>query len=171
MMGNKRVISGLKWAQVLADRPKCIPIGRARGVKAFGVRYEKTLAKQFPSEARGKWFEFEDRNGLGFCQVDLLLGQLGRLIVLEAKYTWTLAGHVELETLYLPVVEEAFGLPVKGVQVCRNLTPQTLDVAEIFHSVESAARAGGGRSVWHWMGDTTVVPRKRANDPWMELGL
>jgi hypothetical protein len=168
---TKRVISGLRWAKALADRPSCIPVGRARGVKAFGVRYERAVGKQFPREARGRWFEYEDRNGLGYCQVDLLLGQLGRLIVVEAKYTWTLAGHEELETLYLPVVEKAFGLGVCGVVVSRNLTRETLSFATVFHSIETAAMTSAKRAVWHWMGDTAVQPRNRTNDPWMELGL
>lgn len=168
---TKRVISRLRWAKALTERPRCIPVGRARGVKAFGVRYEKAVGKQFAQESRGRWFEYEDRNGLGYCQVDLLLGQLGRLIVVEAKYTWTLAGHEELETLYLPVVEEAFGVPVKGVVVSRNLTRETLDYAVVHHRIEDAAACQAARSAWHWMGDTAVAPRNRANDPWMELGL
>lgn len=167
----KRVISGLRWAKALAGRPACIPHGRARGVKAYGIRYEKAIGKQFSAESRGRWFEYEDREGRGYCQVDFLLGQLGRLVVVEAKYTWTLDGHRELETLYLPVVEEAFGLPARGVVVARNLTADTLDYAEVFHRVEDAASAGAKRSVWHWMGDVGVQPRNRGKDPWMALGL
>ena len=153
----KRQISGLKSAVALVGRPKCIPLGRPRGQKAWGIRYEREIAKRLPMASKGMWFKFEDRNGPGFCQVDFLLSLVGYMIVLESKYTWTLDAHVELETLYLPVVEMALRQKTQGVVVCKSVTVQTPKHATIYGDLTEISR-GAGRPVWHFLGKMAPQP-------------
>lgn len=148
-----RRISGLIWAHACA-RPSCIPVGRPRGVKASGLRYETALQGQIPGSIRGQWFQFCDRNGLGYCQTDLLMGWEGHACVLECKYSWTQEGHDQLEFLYLPVVREAVQRPVLGLQVCRRLVPAVAQAGvQVCSSLEEALHgsASGRRTAWHWL--------------------
>lgn len=154
-----RIISGLKWATPLEAKPACIPNGRARGKKAYGVRYERALARAIPEAEHGRWFEFEDRAGRGFCQTDLLLQRKAFCVVLEAKYSWVAEGHSQIEHLYRPVVERAIGKPVLGVVVCRSIVgaPKSVAIAsELESAIELALR--GGWVVLHWLGGTVLQP-------------
>ena len=147
----KKTIVGLKWAKVLDSRPKGIPVGKPRGAKAYGVRYERALASAAPWLVRGTWFEFEDKNGPGLCQTDFLSSG-APIVVLETKYTWTEDGHVELEKLYLPIVEAVWGGSPVGIVVSKNLTPR-VPSRSICASFEEAIEIGRSRrSVLHWIG-------------------
>lgn len=147
-----RQIQGLKWASP-CERPQGIPKSRPRGAKAAGLRYEKALAKALPAAKHGQWFEFEDRNGRGWCQTDLLLIRDHEVVILEAKYTWTQEGHFQVNGLYRPVVEIAFGKPAVGVVVCKVLTQQTPREG-ISGTMEGAVLAWRtyGHGIWHWLG-------------------
>jgi len=151
-MGH-RVVVGLKWARP-CGRPGCIPRSRPRGAKAQGVRYERALAKALPAARHGQWWEFEDRNGLGFCQTDLIWEADGRMVVLEVKYTWVWSGHTQLEQLYRPVVEAATGMGVSGIVVCKNLIPEiprTVHVTGELGAALGLAKAGALCAL-HWLG-------------------
>lgn len=132
-----RRIRGLKWARELTRRPNCIPLGRPRGLKALGVRYEKALAKALPEADHGRWFEYEDEGGHGYGQADFILGcavasSLTRqTILLEAKYTWTREGHDQMEWLYGPLVRATRRLEARPgtILVCRALTAETRNLA------------------------------------------
>ncbi len=155
----KRQIEGLRWAKELPTRPACVPIGRPRGQKAWGIRYERSVGAELPDGSRmGIWFEFQDSNGRGFCQVDGLVPMgLGCVGVLEIKYTWTQSAFDELRWLYLPVVAFALGVRVKGVQVCKVLTPQ----AQWVSGDLKGALAGAGLATWHCLGLTPKARRPR----------
>lgn len=157
-----RTVQGLKWAKAI-ERPKCIPVGRARGAKAQGLRYERSLAKALPCAKHGQWFEFEDRNGRGFCQVDLMLQLLSGILILEAKYTWTAEGHLQIEELYSPVVSAAWGMPVAGLVVCKKLLPGMPGVS-VAGDLDTALHyiARGQRTVLHWLGGVTLARPKLA---------
>jgi hypothetical protein len=132
-------------------------------VKALGVKYEKDLRKALGTRARaGVWFEFEDRYGLGWCQVDFLVPELG--VVLEAKYTWKAEAHQELSGLYLPVVSAALG-PCKGIVVCRNLLPECASIP-VFGDLISAVESSRPRVILHWREETPAwgtAPRVALN--------
>jgi hypothetical protein len=155
----KRQLNGLKWAKRLIGRPAGIPIGRPRGAKAAGIRYEKAIGAELSEARRGVWFEFEDRNGPGWCQVDFLLPWASRAIVLEAKYTWIEDAHLELERLYVPIVEAAgFARPI-GIVVARRLIPG-MDRILVRDSLSEAIEAAGrGRSVLHWIAHGPLLRR------------
>lgn len=154
---SPRRISGLRWARP-CPRPDCIPQGRPRGAKALGVRYEKTLAKALPAASHGQWFEFEDRQGHGWCQVDLMLERNAGIGLVEVKYTWTQEGHAQLELLYRPVVEAALDKSTVGVVACKALTHETprraiaASLAEAFQR-----RIDHGHGVWHWLPQAGLV--------------
>ena len=160
-MDSKREIHGLKWSRRLHAKPNCIPSGRPRGAKAAGLRYERQLALAFPSFEHGVWFEFEDLNGHGYCQVDFLIEFPRIVTILEVKYTWTIEGHLQLERLYEPVVRVALEKFAEGIVVCKRLVPEAMRGATICPDFESA-RGVLGRPVWHWLGAASRRPRKRA---------
>lgn len=147
---SHRKITGLKWARP-CSRPNSIPVGRPRGAKAAGLRYERALASAVPNATHGQWFEFEDANGRGHCQPDLILFFDSIVIVLESKYTWTLAGHRQIEELYIPVLQEVYRRKVYGGVVCKVLTP--ICDARISSDLETfIAEIKFGRAVLHWIG-------------------
>lgn len=169
----KRVIVGLKWARELEKKPEGIPNGRSRGQKAYGVRYEKALAKAFSSARRGVWYEFEDKNGPGCCQVDFLLERASGLTIFECKYTWTEAGHLELEKLYLPVVQMARGKPTNGLVVVKNLV-ENMGNVRICGDLDLALASAGvnRRVVWHWLGaNVPAGPSLRGSLSLRDIGL
>lgn len=153
-----RRIKGLKWAQQCA-RPKCIPKGRARGACAQGLRYERSLAKRLPLAEHGQWFEYEDSNGLGYCQPDLIVKLPDRTWgVIEVKYTWVPEAHLQIEALYLPVIEAARQEPVCGVVACKRLVEGmrgTTVTGDLWHAFQLSAE--GRRPVFHWLGKASVM--------------
>lgn len=155
-----RVIRGLISAEP-ASRPKNLPKSRPRGRKAAGLRYERDLAEGLCAALtgiypvwHGQWFKFLDANGPGFCQPDILLKTDLGTAVLEAKYTWTEAGHVQIGKLYVPVLEKACpGMPAFGIVVCKVLRPEVCP-DWICRDLQSAIiRASSGeKTVLHWVG-------------------
>lgn len=149
-------IRGLRWARV-ASRPPTIPFSRAVGAKAAGLRYERSLARGIYQAKHGQWWEYEDRDGPGWCQTDVILDQGGLVVVLEAKYTWTEVGDRQLSNLYLPVVSLALELPTVGVQVCKVLTTETprgLVRATLADAIALART--GAKPCLHWLGANLV---------------
>lgn len=144
-------------ARALAEKPDCIPIGRPRGAKALGVRYERQLAKHLgPKALHGPWFECQTPSGHRYCQPDFVvdLGGEAGLLVLEAKLTWVAEGHVKLRDLYVPVVEQAIGRPAIGLVVCKNVVPDTVLSAHVCGTLGQALAVAreGMWAVWQWRG-------------------
>ena len=163
-----RVISQIRDAEA-CERPKGLPKSRARGVKARGIKYERDLAAAIPSARHGQWFRFEDGNGPGCCQTDLLLETQWGLAILEAKLTWTWEGHRQLDQLYIPVLRQAYssawaGKPphIFGLVVCKVLTPdlnlhRDWICRDLYGALSRAAE--GKRTVLHWMGQILLPDR------------
>jgi hypothetical protein len=151
---SHRIIIGLQRAEKLAKRPSFIPAGRPRGVKALGVRYERSLARSMPWMTPGQWWRFVDGEGEGWCQTDLIVERGNFSLVLEAKLSWVAEGHSQLEKLYKPVVERALGKPMLGIVVTKYLKPNIPRWVKVEGDFESALRASaaGRPSVWHWLG-------------------
>lgn len=146
-MTHRKVV-GLRWAR-LGDGPS-LPMRRPRGAKALGIRYERALARALPSAIHGQWWEYEDLNGHGWCQTDLILLVGSEIVVLEAKYSWVEKGHEQMEELYLPVVSMALGQTPLAIQVCKNLRYGARHVSPDLASALALARRS--RSVLHWLG-------------------
>lgn len=142
---------------VATSRPSVIPVGRPRGAKLAGLRYERTLAKALPAAKHGQWFQYMDSTGrVRYCQTDLLLSWGGDLLVLECKYTWTLEGHRQLETLYVPILRHLCGLRhVAGFVVAKRLTDEVRRSRIVVTgdlTVAAKAAREGHRVCWHWLG-------------------
>lgn len=153
-MGHRQ-ISGLKWAREHAGRPEGIPVGRPRGAKRQGVKYERDLAKAIGSAAwHGKWFEFVDANGHGWCQPDFLMRVGENIVILEAKYTWVPEARGQVLQLYKPVVEATYGLRAVGVTVCKNLVSGMANcrvTGDLAEAIRWALTARGPEVVWQWL--------------------
>jgi len=165
-----REVVGLKWAKILEKRPRAIPEAkRVSGAKLAGLRYERALAKSLPL-AHGVWWEFEDRNGPGWCQTDFVGTSGAWVVVLEAKWTWTHEAEEQLFGLYLPVVAKALRVPlgrVIPVVVCKKLIrglsrpirPSLQEALEVSYESSSAV---AGCAVWHHLGG---VPLLKGSSP------
>lgn len=160
---SHRVVSGLKWAKALDGRPRGIPIGRARGAKRHGVKYERDFAKAVgPSAWHGKWFEFVDSNGHGHCQPDFLMRVGDSIVILECKYSYVAEARSQLTRLYKPVVEAAFGAKAVGITVCKNLTsqmPNTKVTSDLGEAVRLALTRDSREIVLHWLAGPAFVAR------------
>ena len=141
-----RTLHGLIWARPIS-RPANLPVARPRGVKKQGILYEGKLAGVLEGAKRGQWFEFCDRQGLGICQPDFILGRDGEAVVLEAKYTWVPEAHYQFGQ-YVEVVRMALQRPARGIVVCRRLRPNMGH--PIVSSLEEAIAQP--EAVWHWIG-------------------
>lgn len=149
-----RRIEGLRWARK-AERPPGFAGGRVRlrGWKQQGVLYEKAVAGALPEAEKGTWWEFEDQNGLGWCQTDLILVGTRSVLVLECKLSATADAWVQLEGLYQPVVRVALGLEVVGMQVAKVIRPGMVPgvvVGDLVSGMEVVR--SGRRPLVHWKG-------------------
>jgi len=146
-----RIVSGLKSA-VPIDRPKCIPRSRPRGVRSLGLRFERQLAAALPEANHGQWFEYEDDNGKGYCQTDLIISFEDHLAVLECKLSNVESAYRQLNELYLPVVRRAYGRRVAGIVVTRHVT-QVKRKNDICESLKLALRfSRTSIPVFHYIG-------------------
>lgn len=150
-------VQGLSWARQ-SERPKAMPIGRPRGAKAAGVRFERLVAKAMPQAKHGLWWEFVDASGRHWCQTDLVLEGRDSVLVVECKYTWTRDAQRQLEGLYLPVVSWVRGKPAYGVQLCKVLTPEATGVCPTLEDALALARSGAA-ATWHWIPGTPLRTR------------
>lgn len=145
-----RQIIGLRSA-VPCGRPAVIPKSRPRGAKAEGLRYEKLAAKALPGANHGQWFAFEDLNGPGYCQPDLIWNRPGEIWVADCKLTWTPYAFAQLGELYVPVLEKAYGRRVRPLIIAKHLTRET-PVSSIVGSVSEAIISPHPFPVVHWIG-------------------
>lgn len=154
-----RIVQGLVQAEVLSERPKCIPVSRPRAAgKKAGLRYERALGRQLPQAQHGKWFRYMDYEGWHYCQPDYILPLGDEIVILECKYTWTPEAYMQIEGLYVPVVGRALGRPTWGVQVCKRLLPASRSsvIRGDLASALVAARQGH-RACLHWLGDSPLM--------------
>ncbi len=154
----------ITYAKMLDSRPLCIPIGRPRGVKAKGIRYEnivgRALLERFPKHgiSLGQWFEYCDVNGRGYCQVDVLIYRVAddSYVACEIKLTDTPSAQQQLQLLYLPVIQAATNRRVSAMIIARNVTPQSRDIHDDFRNAVRAS-IDGIVPVWHFLGRGKVA--------------
>jgi hypothetical protein len=115
-----RRIIGLKTAARLLTSP--FPKSHLTERQKKGLAFEKKvvarLEELWPGRVlHGPWFEFEDANGHGYCQADVLVNRGDWLMIVEAKLTQQEKAWLQLEGLYMPVVELLWpGVPLARVQ-------------------------------------------------------
>lgn len=154
-MGH-RVVKGLKWARLSPDGPFASGIKRPRGAKREGLRYEKQIANAFAGTAKhGQWITFEDKNGLGWAQPDILFPKGNELFVLEAKYTWVPEAHTQIGQLYLPLLEAVFeSSRIFGIVMVKALVPAAKRhfICSTMERAMEIARMSGEAPVMQWLG-------------------
>jgi len=158
----KRIIVGKCTAQRLAMRPKCIPVGRPRGIKAAGIRYEKTLLKalllRFPKSGLdiSPWYEYWDANGRGYCQPDLVVYdvQHDRYVIVEIKLTNYVQADNTLNGLYVPVLAAAHDTVPAAMIIVRHLSPgiNLSRVHDTFSAAFCASFTSSPAPIWHYLG-------------------
>lgn len=160
--GPHRSICGLKLAVPLAARPSCIPNSKPSSLsssKQAGLRLEKQLQAALPGSIRGQWFSYQDDNGPGVCQPDLLYPFLPYfLCVIEIKYTLVPGAHQKLNSLYIPVVQAALRKPCAGVVIVKNLDPRYRR-GRIYTDLKAAADAAFDRgfpTLVQWSGQALL---------------
>ena len=118
----------------LADPPFVKQGERRSGRRAQGVRYERLGAGEFltryPGYLPSPWFRFYDREGEKWCQCDGLLINpwQGQISICEFKYQHTEQAHLQLFSIYLPVVAALFApvYRIACVEVCKWFDPAVL---------------------------------------------
>lgn len=158
LLKSHRIVCGLRYA-MLCSRPPKIPHSRPRGSRAQGLRYERALAKALLERGArpGQWFKYEDRNGIGHCQTDIILPLPGAIIIIECKLGNYAKGEAQLRELYLPVARAAFNKPVYGLVACRHLSPELVSPqrrieVSLDHAIESAIAGAPQAPLFHWIG-------------------
>lgn len=145
-MGKRRSLKGLTKAQFIDERPKFIPPqAKLRGAMKKGITYENKVAKYLKALCKGEvihgqWIEYVDRQGLGWCQPDILIVPKTKrhsLVIVECKLTATPRAKNQLKYIYLPALQMIYPKhTIKLVQVCRNLSKGFSDTK--LESIEEA---------------------------------
>lgn len=150
-----RVIEGLKWAKP-CERPQFIRASRPKGLKALGLRFErsvgKALQKHYQEVKSGQWWQYADVNGLGWCQTDHLINLSGAVIAVECKLTEAEEGREQLLRLYFPILKHVFEREVVGVVVLRHLTRETRRELIADGLVSAIRRANSVPMTVQWLG-------------------
>ena len=130
MQKRRNIIRGLRWAKALDERPGFISSPRIKGIQRAGLIYENRIANYMKAlygdkVLHGQWYHFEDKRGLGWCQPDIIiLPNRSRkfLLVIECKLKATKKAWVQLNYLYLPILERLYPqVEIRLVQVVKNL--------------------------------------------------
>lgn len=124
-MTEYRKIAGLLWARQISKPAWAQLNSGLYGTKSQGLAYEKKVSKAFPLAKRNLWFGFQDANGNGICSTDLVLDLGSEVLIIECKLTDTPKAVAQLQELYIPVVEKAWGHKARGVVIAKNLTSYT----------------------------------------------
>ncbi len=158
---SHRVVKGLKWAR-LDDVGPGFSASRARGAKRAGLKYEKDLAKAFgPKAAHGRWIKFEDQNGIGFAQPDILYPNGKELFIVESKYTWVPEAHTQIALLYQPLLECIYAdAKIFGIVACKVLTQFGAAKRVVCSDMDQAMNfaRGGEVPILHWIGTGPLWP-------------
>lgn len=151
----------IEWARA-CDRPACIPVGRPRGAKAQGVRYEHALARAWPEAVHGQWWSYGQGGQQRYCQTDLLLAGPKAAWIVEVKLSWTPQAKQSLDEVYVPVVACALGRPAFGLTATQRLRRgmQGVVLGDLDEALEAASR--GWNVIWHWLPGTPLRAARAA---------
>ena len=150
-----RVVSELVWAEFVDQAP---PHAQAtkKGFSAIqreGLRYESSFvdflrAAPKPDDAMvlaGPWIRFEDSGGIGHAQPDAILLSPRGAYIFECKLSERNRAWQQLYQLYTPLLRNLLRVPLRRVQVCRNLKGLSPNVA-----IATSAKELRDNCIWHW---------------------
>ncbi len=128
-----RKVRGLSWAEWREKGPFIRPTARnqRRSIKA-GLTYERQVGRLIQRKIKsgnklegrlllGQWILYADSSGVHWAQPDIVLVCRDFVLLLECKLTQCDNGDAQMLETYKPLLEKLYSLPVKCVQVCRNL--------------------------------------------------
>jgi hypothetical protein len=153
-----RQIVRLSFAWLLNERPSWIPKPkRQSGSKAQGLAYEKKVVREVKNRLCAgswhyhQWIQYRDHDGkeAGWCEPELYTVLSDRVILLEVKLTGGIAGRMQLEGLYRPLLEFIYKKPVYCLLVCKHINKDT--PGPFFSGPEDFMRSGESFGTWHWL--------------------
>lgn len=97
-----------------------------------------------------EWIRFHDANGTGHAEPEAYLVLKDRIVLFEAKLTGGIAGKMQMEGLYKPLLENIYRRPVVCLMICKNVAPDTPHPR--YDSPEAFMSSGRPFGVWHWLG-------------------
>lgn len=150
----KRKCGEIKWVRLSKKNHFGGKKPKLKGSAYQGVRYETAfddyMKGHYSEVLVHPWLEWEDENGYGLCQPDLVL--LDPFVVFECKVTFTYRkAYRELRTLYAPLVVRLWedrGLP-KMVQVCRHLKSSARNTT-VARTFEEVIKSDKQILTWNW---------------------
>lgn len=98
-----------------------------------------------------QWINYEDGNGRGWAQIDLLLVNEEMAVILDAKRTYRPSVRPQILDLYRPLVAHLFpDSIVAGVAACRFLAASVQD--RVIRDIDAVFDHDDPLVVWHFMG-------------------
>jgi hypothetical protein len=162
-----RQASGLQWA--LPIPPGVLPKPESAAGK-LGLTYQRRVGKALSlvaakigaSLTTEPWFRFQDNLGLGQIVPDFVFETGDLTLIIEVKFTFVPEGLEKLHGLYLPVVKLTTCGRVRGLLICRNLTPAAIQdshcIIRNFGMILSPARgeAASGLHILQYLGQGPI---------------
>ena len=155
-----RQIENLYWAEWASRSPHSKE--KLTGIQAQGIKYEKKAGREvtrfFADQGAeikvGPWIKFEDENGPGYAQPDILVIFEELVWIIECKLTYHPYALLQLQGLYQPLLKNLHkGVPQIHIVCCHNLTetepglfPPT--IATLHEVMEQDSEY----YIWHWLG-------------------
>ena len=96
-----------------------------------------------------QWIQFTASNFNGYAEPELYCVLKDRVILFEMKLTGGIAGRMQLEGLYKPLLEFIYKKPVHCCIVCKWINTET--PGPFFGSAEDFIRSGVPFGTWHWL--------------------
>lgn len=125
MKGSLYIHGKLQKAGCIAKSPTFVR-APANAIQRAGLRYERLVSEAIsqagPTVIRNPWFNYIDSLGSRVCSPDCVVDDgSGILVVVECKLTFVPNAQAKLMNLYVPIVEQIFGKPARGLVVCKHL--------------------------------------------------
>lgn len=128
---KRRLLSNLRTVKVVDKAPGFLTRGRRSASQAAGIYYERKVAEYFEAHfgedkvIHGPWLHFEDDEGHGWCQPDLIVWPPHRTKIIwvgECKLKASKEAEERLINMYIPCVSMLYPKhKIVGVQFCRHL--------------------------------------------------
>ena len=157
--GRRIVVKPISWAMLTEDGP---PIARRnpkpKGSRSKGFTFQRTVTRSLKTLAETEysglcgnlhveqWLAFCDSAGRCFAQPDQFIVQEDRIWLFECKLTHNGEARLQLENLYMPLLEHIFDREVYCVQVFKNL--RSKNPPRLYYSLNDILKDEPKFSTW-----------------------
>ena len=123
-------INKLKWVE-LTNRGMPKPKPKAGSLIKQGLLYEQRVADYLTAYyddriIYGQWIKYEDSQGTGLCQPDIIIKPKSKkdyLVVIEVKLSWKKTVEGKIRNVYGVVAQALFpNHKIKYIQICKRLS-------------------------------------------------